>query len=125
MKSRCLIDYEIDELGVMTVTGETRDWYSYLDLTVQVETLYDFVVKTVEKELREKLDFLVSYDNSRSAIQDIVDMPDHDINLLIKLSLQNNGYLSATKRESHFSLLSDDEILRMEESVPNGYKSME
>ena len=118
-----LIDYELDELGVMMVTGETRHWYSYLDLTVQVETLYEFVIKTVEEELREELDFLVSYDNSRRAIQDIVDMPDYSINLFIKLCLQNNGYLSATKRESHFSLLTDDEILRMEESVRNWYKS--
>lgn len=117
-----LIDYELDELGVMTVTGDTKIWYSYLDMTIQVEALYEFVIQTVEKELREELDFLACYDNTKRAIQDIVDMPDHSIDLFIKLCRQNNGHLSATKRESHFAVLTDDEVVRMEEAVRSGYK---
>ena len=116
-----LIDYDLDELGVMVVRGDTGCWYRYMDMTIQVEALYEFVIKTVEEELNEELDFLVSYDNTRRAIQNIVDMPDHHINLFIRLCLQNNGHLSATKRESHFRILSDDEIVRMEKAVREEY----
>ncbi len=116
-----LIDYDLDEPGVMVVRGDTGCWYRYIDMTMQVEALYEFVIKTVDEELNEELDFLVSYDNTRRAIQNIVDMPDHRINLFISLCLQNNGHLSATKRESHFRVLNDDEIVRMEKAVREEY----
>ena len=118
-----LIDYELDDDGHMTVSGDTRVWYAYIDMTAQAETLHDFVIKTVEEELKEELDFLVSYDQVKTAIQDIVDMPDQRINLFIKLCLQNHGRLSTKKRESYFGFLSDDEVFRMEQAVVNGYSS--
>lgn len=117
-----LIDYELDEDGLMTVSGDTRILYAYIDMTAQAEALYDFILKTVEEELREELDFLVSYDRVKTAIQDIVDMPDQKINLFIRLCLQNHGHLSAKKREAVFSFLNDDEINRMEQAVIEGYR---
>jgi hypothetical protein len=79
-------------------------------------------MKTVDEELREELDFLVSYDRVKSGIQDIVDMPDMKINLFIKLCLQNHGHLSVKKREAYFSFLNDEEIVRMEQVVLEGYR---
>lgn len=112
-----LIDYDLDDNGIMTVSGETGNLYSYIDMTVQAEALYDFVINTVEEELKEELDFLVSYDRIKKAIQEIVDMPDRHINLFIRFCLQNNGRLSKNKRESHFMFLSEDEVKRLEEAV--------
>lgn len=118
-----LIDYELDEIGHMTVSEETGTWYRYIDMTTQAEALYAFVMKTIEEELKEELDFLVNYDNAKRAMQDIVDMPDHRINLFIRLCLQNNGRLSAKKRESHFSFLTDEEVDLMQDAVRKGYQS--
>ena len=92
-------------------------------MTTQAEALYAFVMKTIEEELKEELDFLVNYDNAKRAMQDIVDMPDHRINLFIRLCLQNNGRLSAKKRESHFSFLTDEEVNLMQDTVRKGYQS--
>lgn len=50
-------------------------------------------------------------------MRDIVDMPDRDADLFIKLCLQNAGELSSTKHKSHFPLLSDDEVERLERAV--------
>ncbi len=47
-------------------------------------------------------------------------MQDMKIKLFIRLCLQNHGHLSAKKRESHFSLLNDDEIDPMEQVVVEG-----
>jgi hypothetical protein len=117
-----LINYEMDDLGQMTVQGETGRWYRYIDMTAQAEALYDFVMLTVEHELLEELDFLVSYDKTKQSIQDIVDMPDRLIDLFIQLCLQNNGHLSSRKRESHFAFLTDEELTKLEEAVRSGYK---
>ena len=67
--------------------------------------------------MAEELDFLTRYDSTRQAIQGIVDMPDRLIDLFLQLCLQNNGCLSAGKRESHFGFLTDDELAEMENAV--------
>lgn len=117
-----LIEYELDDLGQMTVSGKTGGWYRYIDMTAQAEALYDFVKITIEHELVEEFDFLVNYDKTKHAIQAIVDMPDRLIDLFIQLCLQNNGRLSAGKRGSHFGLLTDEELANMEDAVRAGYE---
>ena len=117
-----LIEYDLDDDGRMTVSGETGRLYRYIDMTVQTEALYDFIMLTIEHELVEELDFLAGYDKTKKAIQEIVDMPDRLIDLFIKICLQNNGRLSAKKRESHFNFLSDDELAQMVDAVKLGYE---
>jgi len=117
-----MVEYDLDDDGRMTVSGETGRMYRYIDMTVQAEALYDFVMLTIEHELVEELDFLAGYDKMKKAIQEIVDMPDRLIDLFIQICLQNNGLLSTKKRESHFSFLTDDELARMEDAVKSGHE---
>ena len=113
-----LIDYRLDEMGQMTIENATACWYhSIVDLTAQSEALYDFITKTIEEELVEELNFLANYDNTRKAIQDVIDMPDRLIDLFIQLCLQNNGSLSAIKRSTHFDFLTDEELAAMETGI--------
>jgi hypothetical protein len=118
-----LVEYDLDDLGQMTVPGETERLYRYIDMTAQAEALYDFVDLTIEHELVEELDFLANYDRTKEAIREIVDMPDRLMDLFIQLCLQNNGRLSARKRESHFGFLTDEELADMENAVREGYGS--
>ena len=90
-------------------------------MTAQSEALYDFVKLTIEHELVEELDFLANYDKTKQAMQQIVDMPDRLIDLFIQFCLQNNGRLSARKKESHFGFLTDGEVAGMENAVREGY----
>ena len=112
-----LVEYSLDELAQMTVHNDTAHWYRYIDMTVQAEALYDFVVQTVESELVEELSFLANYDSTKKAIQDVIDMPDRLIDLFIRICLENNGRLSAKKRKSHFDFLSDEELFSMENAI--------
>ncbi|MCK5914981.1 MAG: Fic family protein [Deltaproteobacteria bacterium] len=116
-----LIDYRLDKMGQMTVENETVCWYQYIDMTAQAEALFEFITKTIEEELVDELSFLANYDNTRNAIQDIIDMPDRLIDLFIQLCLQNNGNLSVRKRSAHFDFLTDEELTAMEQAVRNGY----
>lgn len=119
-----LAEYSLDELGQMTVHNDMAFWYRYMDMTVQAETLYDFVEQTIEHELVEELSFLVNYDNTKKSIQDIIDMPDRLIDLFIQLCLQNNGSLSERKKAAHFDFLTDEERFSMEQAVRDGYKQL-
>jgi Fic family protein len=117
-----VIDYRLDEMGIMTVEDESALWYSYMDMTIQAEALSGFLRKTIEEELVQELNFLANYDATKKAIQDIIDMPDRLIDLFIQLYLQGNGKLSAKMRSSHFEFLSDEELAAMERAVEKGYK---
>ena len=101
-----LVEYTLDDEGRMTVLNDTADWYRYIDMTPQTEALFKFIEQTIETELANELTFLANYDQTKKAIQEIVDMPDRKIDLFIQACLQNNGRLSARKRASHFDFLS-------------------
>jgi len=116
-----LVEYSLDEDGRMTVKNDTSRWYAYIDMTAQVEALFRFIKHTIETELVEELSFLANYDETKKAIQEIVDMPDRQIDLFIRFCLQNNGRLSARKRGSHFDFLSDDEVASMEKAIQSSY----
>jgi len=116
-----VIDYQLDEMGSMTVEGESAPWYSYMDMTDQAEALSEFIGKTIEEELVQELNILANYDATRKAIQAIIDMPDRLIDLFIQVCLQNNGSLSERKRSAHFNFLTDEELTAMEQAVKDGY----
>ena len=120
-----LVEYELDDEGRMTVLNDTAVWYRFIDMTPQAEALAGFIEKTIETELVEELKFLANYDRTKSAIQEIVDMPDRQIDLFIRFCTQNHGRLSARKRASHFAALTDGEIARMEQAVQAAYGSGE
>jgi len=116
-----LVEYSLDEVGRMTVRNDTASWYRYMDMTTQAESLFRFIEQTIDTELLVELAFIVNYDQTKKAIQDIADMPDRQIDLFIKSCLQNNGRLSVRKRASHFEFLSDKEVASMEAAIQRSY----
>ncbi|NOY68103.1 MAG: cell filamentation protein Fic [Deltaproteobacteria bacterium] len=118
-----LVEYLLDEDGRMTVQNDTSIWYRYIDMTPQAEALFRFIDQTIDTELASELAFLANYDKTKKTIQEIVDMPDRQIDLFIRFCLQNNARLSARKRASHFKFLLDEEIARMEKAVLDAYGS--
>lgn len=118
-----LVEYSLDAEGRMIVHNDTARWYRYIDMTPQAEALFRFIEQTIDTELVNELGFLAKYDEAKRAIQEIVDMPDRQIDLFIRFCIQQDGRLSARKRVSHFSFLSDEEIARMEKVVQSVYRS--
>ena len=116
-----LVEYSLDEDGRRTVHNDTAIWYRYIDMTLQAEALFRFIDQTIDTELASELAFSANYDKTKKAIQEIVDMPDRQIDLFIRFCLQNNGRLSARKRASHFSFLSDEEITLLEQGFQFAY----
>ncbi len=112
-----LVEYSLDNDGRMTVHNDTAVLYRYIDMTPQAEALFAFIERTIDTELAEELAFLANYDRTKTALQAIVDMPDRQIDLFIRFCLQNLGRLSATKRASHFSFLTEGEVARMEQAI--------
>lgn len=117
-----ITEYNVNEVGEMTVQQDTVDFYRYMDLTRMVEYLYDCVDKTITTDFKEELIFLSNYYKIKNLCKEVVDMPDQKLDLFIKCVRQNNGKLSLRKREDYFKVLTDEEIKAMEEII--NYKAL-
>ena len=53
----------------------------------------------------------------QQGIQEVVDMPDRQIDLLIRFILQNHGKLSKNKHNTYFDYLSAEEVVQIEQAV--------
>ena len=100
----------------MVVKSDSADLYRYFDATTMAEYLYDQVVDSVRRDLREELDFVTVFDQALNGVREIVDMPDRRASLLVRLCMQNRGRLAARKR-ARFAELTDDEVVAMEGAV--------
>jgi hypothetical protein len=113
-----LVEYTMDDRLRMTVTNDTVDFYRYIDCTELARITIDFIRETIETELPAELRYLVSYDEIRARMREIVDFPDRHADLFIKLVRLNGGTLSVKKRKlDEFTPLTDEEIAEMESIV--------
>jgi hypothetical protein len=108
-----LTDYDLSDDGTMTVKQESKIYYQYLDFTRIAEYLFQCIQEAIHEHMEQEIIFLLHYDKTKNSIRDIVDLPDKDIDLLIKIITQNHGELSKKKRSDYFSRLSDNEINRL------------
>ena len=111
-----LIEWEPTAEGNVRVLNETADFYRFFDATPQAEFLYDCVRKTIEEDLPHETDFLARYDQFRSKIEAIVDMPERTLDLLFRFLRQNNGRLSKRARENEFAAMTDAEAASAEQA---------
>lgn len=72
---------------------------------------------SIRKEFCHELQFVVAFRETRQELEHIVEMPDKQANLFIRLVIQNRGRLSDAKRKSLFSALTDGEISRMQQAI--------
>lgn len=112
---KAMIHYRLSESGELTVTNPevVAGYYRYPDLTAQVAYLFQAIDRTIATELVAEVTFLQHYDEAKTRIRAVVDLPDRKLDLMIKCLHQNGGKLAKGKR-THFVELKDEEIHRME-----------
>jgi hypothetical protein len=103
--------------------GNEAVYFRFPDMTRQAEFLYYALERTVTEDLRRELEFLLGFDRAKQALNALLDWPDHSVDLFIRLVHQNDGRLSATKRNSHFEWLNDDEVAEAERRVRRAFAS--
>jgi hypothetical protein len=96
------------------VLNDTGDFYRFFDATPHAELLYACVRQTIEEDLPSETAFLRNYDTFRTAVDELVDMPERTTLLLYRFLRQHDGRLSLRARTREFSALRDDEVERIE-----------
>lgn len=105
-----LTGYDLSEDGIMTVTQASKPFYQYIDFTHMAKYLFVCINEAIHVHIDREIKFLINYDKTKKAMQEIVDMPDNKIDLFIKLTIQNQGKLSVQKQQRFFSPLTNNEI---------------
>ena len=71
-----------------------RPTWRYLDLTRHVIYLSDVLERTIRDDMREESSYMRSHAQARAAIKDVVEMPDAQIDRVIRSAQANRGQLS-------------------------------
>ena len=109
-----LIDWRPTATGNIEIFNDTRDYYRFFDATEHAEFLYHCVEQTVLNDLPNEVAYLEAYDRFVGTVQQIVDMPQHTLELLHRFLRQNGGRLSNRARTKEFRALTDDEVVCVE-----------
>lgn len=98
----------------MRVVNDTADFYRFFDATPHAQFLYECVRQSIEHDLPYETEFLRRYDEFRSRIEAMIDMPERTVDLLFRFLRQNGGQLSSRAREREFSALTGEEANHIE-----------
>lgn len=71
-----------------------RPTWRYLDLTRHVAYLSDVLSRTIREDMREESRYMRSHAQARAAIKDVVEMPDAQIDRVIRSAQVNRGKLT-------------------------------
>ena len=113
--------YITNDSGAVTLTNpaEVEPLWRFPDLTRQVEYLMSVMSRAIDA-LPKELDYLRRYDRARDEIRGVVDLPDQQLNSLIKWLDAGGGKLSKNKRKQ-FAELTDEEIAGTEQAYAEGF----
>jgi hypothetical protein len=110
-------DLEVAGMGPAIMVKNRTDYlYRYFDATPQAEYLYDCVIDTVRRDLRDEVLFVEVFDRATKAVMDRIDMPNRKAAQFVKLVMQN-GRVGADKRARLFPELTVAEIDALETIV--------
>lgn len=100
-----------------------RSCWRYLDLTSHVLYLADILKRTICEDMQEESRYLRSHAQARRAIKDVLEMPDTQIDRVIRSALVNQGQLSGVLTKEIPLLATPgawDNIIRAIESAFDG-----
>ena len=113
-------DYSPDTPNI-PATGNDAVYFRYFDATEQAEFLYRALERTVEEDLQQEIDFLLGFDHARKQLNELLDWPNHSLELFVRVVHQNNDTLSKRKRQSHFDWMTDAEVSEAESIIAQSF----
>lgn len=107
----------------LEVTGNLPRFYRYFDATSQAEYLYSAIERAVNTDLAQEIEYLIATDQARQEIGRFLDLPAKELDLLIRLVVDQEGRLSQGKRQGHFAQLTDEEVSKVEAIVRESFRA--
>jgi len=116
------IDWRATDSGNVEVLNDTAIFYRFFDATVHATFLYACVEQTILQDLPLEVRFMQAFDAFSQSVQQILDMPMSQVELLHKFLDQNAGRLSQRAREKEFAALRAEEVERIEDAYARAFQ---
>lgn len=110
------IDWQPTAQGNVEILSDTAVLYRYFDSTMHAEFVADCVRETVEQDLPKEIDYIERFDQFKSSVNEILDMPARMVDLLRGFLEQGDGKLSRRALRKEFSTLTEEEVVMIEEA---------
>jgi Fic family protein len=102
--------------------GNDALYFRYFEATVQTEFLYKSLERTIEQDLPREIEFLIAFDKARTALNEMLDWPGQTLDLFVRVVHQGGWRLSKSKRDKHFSWMTDAEVAEAEAMVAEAFE---
>lgn len=103
-------------------TGNDAVYFRFFDATAQAEFLYKSLERTVQHDLPQEIEFLIGFDKAGAALNEMLDWPGQSLDLFIRVVHQGDFRLSKSKRDRHFSWMTDVEVAEAEAVVAEAFR---
>lgn len=108
-----LVRYELDDAGRMSISGDTADFYRYMDMTHVAEYLFKTIKQSIQNDFPKELDFMEKYSRAMDGLKRTSELSDRLLGLLLN-DIAEFGALSKKKRKKLFADVPDHEIADLE-----------
>lgn len=113
-----LLDYELDPNdNSVSISSDLDYLYRYPDLTAHIIFLYEMMETAISEDLTKEVTYIIKYDIVKSVIEHLYDLPNKDLDLLIRLVLQNNGRVANKKRSRFYGWIPEEALVGLEEVI--------
>jgi hypothetical protein len=111
----------LPDASEIPASGNDAVYFRYFDATEQAEFLYRALERTVEEDLQQEINFLLGFDRARQQLNQLLDWPYHSLELFVQVVHQDNDRLFKTKKQSHFSWMTEAEVSEAETIVAQAF----
>ncbi|HET7402837.1 MAG TPA: Fic family protein, partial [Usitatibacter sp.] len=117
-----VLDYRLDpDTNTIHVRGEQPEWlYGFFDATEICELIWRCIERALSRDLPAELAWLRAYDSAMTRLGFWLDGAQAELDLLVRLVVQNHGRLSKNKR-GHFDRFTDEEIAKAEAQIREAF----
>ncbi len=113
-----LIDYELSPNDYSLKIDSDLDYlYRYPDLTAHVIFLYEMMESAISEDLVKEVTYIIKYDLVKEIIEQLYDLPNKDLDLMIRLIIQNNGKVAQKKRKKFYGWIPEHSLQGLEEVI--------
>ncbi|MFT6100036.1 MAG: hypothetical protein ACJAYF_002587 [Arenicella sp.] len=120
-----LLDYELDPSdNSITISSDLDYLYRYPDLTSHVLFLYDMMETAISEDLVKEVTYIIKYDLVKAIIEALYDLPNKNLDLLIRLAVQNDGKIAVSKRKRFYGWIPETDLVQLEQLISKALKEI-
>ncbi|MFQ3247698.1 MAG: hypothetical protein ACI9SP_004357 [Arenicella sp.] len=78
----------------------------------------------ISDDLVKEVTYIIKYDLVKAIIEELYDLPNKNLDLLIRLAIQNDGKIAVGKRKRFHGWIPENALIRLEQLISKALKEI-